>query len=142
MRLRLLLTVLALPLLAACDDITFGSDGIRVEGVAILDASGNVLASARGATEVTGELTVAAGASRLLTVQLRDRSDRPVPLPVGGTLDVVITNPAIAEWTAETATTGRLVGRSAGTPTTLRVDYRIGGRVEYGSPFIPVVVVP
>jgi hypothetical protein len=141
MRLRLLLAVLALPLLAACDDISFGSDGTRVEGVAILDANGNVLASARGATEVAGELTVAAGANRLLTVQLRDRSDRPVPLPVGGTIDVVTTTPLIADWTAETATTGRLVGVSAGT-TTLRVDYRIGGRVEYGPPFITVVVVP
>jgi hypothetical protein len=137
-KIRFLLAVLLLPLAAACEDLTLDA-GRTVEAVAIVDAQGNVLAAASPAGVTSGEVTVAAGTARSLRVELRDRAGRAVAPAAGATVGVTVTSVLIADWLPEGTLTGQLVGRAAGV-TTLRVDYRVAGRLEYGSPLMAVRV--
>lgn len=135
---RILLAAALLPLLAACEDLNIGGGG-AVAAVAVVDENGGVLAAASPAGVVTGEIAVAAGNSRMLRVELRDRANRPVSATAGAVVDVTVTNAAVADWVPEGTLTGQLVGRVRGA-TTLRVDYRVGGVLEYGSPLLVVRV--
>jgi hypothetical protein len=135
---QILLAAVLLPLLAACEDLTL-EGGSTVAAAAIVDAQGNVLAAASPAGVTSGEVVVAAGSARTLRVELRDRAGRAVSPAAGATVDVTVTSVLIADWIPETTLTGQLVGRAAGV-TTLRVDYRVAGRLEYGSPLMAVRV--
>jgi hypothetical protein len=139
MKLGLLVVALALSTAAACDGLPLGAKGTRIDGVAVLGADGQVLASAAGSSGAVGQITVAPGAARTLSIQLSDEAGRPVALSPGSALEVRTAAPSIAEWRAAGTGTGDLVGVDSGT-TALQVEYRFGDRVEYTSPPIPVVV--
>jgi hypothetical protein len=136
-RIRPLAALLALGLLAGCDDLVVGTGGTQVSGLTIEDASGATLVTVAG-TQVTGSLQVAAGAQRTLVVTLRGPAG-PLSPSIGETVRVTVTNPGVASWVDTGGGTGTLRGGSTG-QTTLRVDLLGSTAALYTSPSVVVIV--
>lgn len=132
-----LAALLALGLLAGCEDLGVEAGTREVTGLTIEDASGAALASVSG-TQVSGSIAVGRGAQRTLVVTLRGAAG-PLTPTLTETVRVTVTNPGVASWQDAGGGTGTLRGVTSGS-TTLTVDLLRSGSAAYTSPRIPITV--
>lgn len=137
-RIRRLLAVCALPLLAAaCEDLTLAGGG-TVAGLVIEDSQGAVLATVSGGT-AQGTLRVRAGTERTLRIRLLGAGGSPLALQLDQTLRLTVVTTVVADWQATGDDEGILRGRSPGR-TAAQVDVLTAGSSTYASPLIGIEV--
>ncbi|MEW5927486.1 MAG: hypothetical protein AB1941_08375 [Gemmatimonadota bacterium] len=139
---RLALAVLLSAGAAACDSSTEPEDHDEAVGVVVLDrATQQTLASVAANRQVTGGLTVKAGAERAIEVWfVAEDGDRFMPDGDDHTLDIRVADPTRARIESH-GDHADFVGVQAGT-TTVVFAIEHGGHDDYRSEPIPVTVTP
>lgn len=127
---------------AACDSTTEPDEHQEAVGVVITDQNDATLVTINAARQVTGSLTVAAGAARALEVYFVDEDGDRFQLEAGGehTLAWQVANQAVAQIGMHDGHLD-LDGVSAGS-TTVVFSLMHGGHADYETPAIPIVVTP
>jgi hypothetical protein len=133
-----LLPVLALALLAGCEDLGVDSGGGAVTGLTVETENGAVLARVDNSV-VVGNLTIGRNEQRSLRVVLRGPGGIVTP-GIAESIRVTVTNSQVASWTETGTGTGTLRGGAAAGTTSMRVDLISAGTAKYTSPVIVVTV--
>lgn len=139
---RAALVLAATATLAACDGTTDPDDHHDAVGVVITDQNNTTLVSVNAARQVTGSLTVAAGAARHLEVYFLDEDGDRFQLEDGDehTLGWTVANENVAVIDSHDGHLD-LDGVAAGS-TTVVFSVMHGNHSDYDSPAIPIVVTP
>lgn len=141
---RAALVLAATLALGACDDDSTGPDDHdhdEAAGLVVLGANDAVVVSVNAARQVTGSLTVAAGADQELEVWfVAEDGDRFQPDGDEHTLDITVANEAVADLHAH-GDHLHLEGLAAGN-TTVVFSILHGNHSDYDSPAIPITVTP
>lgn len=139
---RAALVLAATAALSACDgDGTGPDDHQEAVGMVITDQNNTTLASVNAARQVTGSLTVAAGAGRHITVWFLDEDGDRFQLDDDEhTLAWTVANENVAEIHSHDGHYD-LEGVAAGN-TTVVFSIMHGNHSDYDSPVIPIVVTP
>lgn len=144
-----ILALIAVLALGACDDDPVGSEDEHEDPVGMVISAGGVDLVTVNGSVVTGTLTVDAGQETAhLDVEFLDADgDRFTPDDADEWLQVIIQNPAVADWEQDEPGEfgGHLRGLTAGT-TVAGFDLMHGAvgsasaHPDYRSPSIPVVI--
>lgn len=139
---RAALVLAATAALGACDGTTEPDDHHEAAGVVITDQNNTVLVTVNAARQVSGSLTVAAGAAQHLDVFFVDADGERFQLEAGDehTLDWTVANENVAVIDSHDGHLD-LDGVSAGS-TTVVFSVMHGNHSDYDSPAIPIVVTP
>lgn len=142
---RAALALMATAVLAACEDDSTGPDHDHEEavGMVITDQNNTTLVSVNAGRQVTGSLSVAAGAGRHLSVYFVAEDGDRFQIEESDTehsLDWTVANEAIAVIDSH-GDHMDLDGVSAGS-TTVVFSIMHGNHSDYDSPAIPITVTP
>lgn len=132
---------LALTILVGCESAVTPGEHTQPFGIEIVVSSGDLLASVNSAREVTGSLSVAAGAEMAIDVYFLDSQGSRFQLDPDDedySLGWTVGDDAVAEIEAHEGHLD-LVGKSAGATTvTFSLDHE--GHSDYESAAVPIVV--